>query len=713
MLRREFVRAHRRQVGENDCGPACAQMLLQRHGVAVDGALLRESAGLDQNGTSLLHLQDLLAGYGIDSDLYLLSADELAEAVCLAGPAIALVADEDRRHLVVIHAASEAGDLVVGDPSLYRPYQCTAAEFALAFTGHVLVTGCPAPVRRSPASLGASRTNLADALRIVGQVWRPVALAVALSVMVSLLALSSTVFIQSAIDRVALGAADVVGVLAGAFALVYVAAGALRYAQGRLVIWLVRRSQRELTRSFVTRLLSVPTGFLRRRRIGDLVSRIGDIEQIQALFSVVVLGAVVNGVFALAAGAYIFSISRLLFAVLLIPVALSTMCAFFLNRSIREASQEALQRDASLRAEVTNLLHGYEDLVALGKRGYGARRVEGLLERKLAAEARLGRVENLGQVVRFVIHGVSIVLLGWIGVTLVMAGKASIGEVFAVYSLAGYILAGVTFAASLQVTCQRALAAVGRYQDVMNQQVDPATVAGAIAGAGAHQNNAAAQRPGEGLSARLSYTYPLSVTPTIDDLELQVAPPDTCLLTGANGSGKSTALRALAGIDGGYDGHVTLDGTDIRAIPEQELRSRVLYLAENPLTVTGTVRENLTLGDDHQDARIWQACRMAAFDQVVTYLPGGLDHHLREGGAGLSRGESQRLGLARAILRDPEVFLFDEAFSAVDSDAFAQIWANLDHLPAARILVSHTAGRYADVDTHVGLAPKGRADDTA
>ncbi|MCQ8832773.1 ATP-binding cassette domain-containing protein [Streptomyces malaysiensis] len=161
------------------------------------------------------------------------------------------------------------------------------------------------------------------------------------------------------------------------------------------------------------------------------------------------------------------------------------------------------------------------------------------------------------------------------------------------------------------------------------------------------------------------------------------------LLRGANGSGKSTLLTLLAGAHPGYEGSITLGGAEISHIPSAELPRHVLYVPETPVLLTASLRENLTLGVPHSTADVLDACRVACFLDVVDSLPEGLDEPVRETGAGFSRGQIQRLAIARAVLHGPRIYLFDETFSGIDRNTLTRIWDALQTVEGTKIMVSH------------------------
>ncbi|MFI1203862.1 ATP-binding cassette domain-containing protein [Streptomyces sp. BHT-5-2] len=687
----KWQKFHTHQEGESDCGPACARSILRRHGILVDTAILRESIGLGEGGSSLLGLKETLAGYGVDAELLRLRVDELARAVRLAGPAIVLT-DDGFRHFVVVHEVTDRGEFVVGDPLFSRVRRVSAEELAAVFTGETLVTDTPAtrgPSLRARAKALHAPRLLWDALR---ENRRALTLILLATIVVSLLALAIGLFVQVAVDTVVQdGSMGALAALCGAFIAVALAAAGLQYGRGRLVVTLSQLLQRRLSNRYTEKLLNLSPAFFRTRRTGDLVSRLDDVQEIQGLVTTTSIGAAIDVFVVLSVGLYLLATNAVLFLFLIPPVIFNALSSYLLFPAIRESAEEALQRDATLKSEAVNLLQGHAELVSYGRRDYARRRLTSLLDRRIDSEKRLGRLENLNSVIKVVNQSVFTIVVTWVALLYVHRGGLTIGQVFSYLTMAGYFLTSMESIASLQITLQRTSAALGRYRDIALQKDDPRLALGG-------PRSPVPAGPLDLVVDALRVTHPAAPRPAVDGLSLRVPAGRRALIRGSNGSGKSTLLTAVAGLTPGYEGSITLGGAEVSDMAEPTLRRHVLYVPEAPTVLAASVRENLTLGVARPEEEIREACRTARFLQVVDAFPDGLDQPLREGGTGLSRGQLQRLSLARALLLAPRVYLFDESFSGIDRETFREIWADLAALDATKLVVAHGDVRGAEFD---------------
>ncbi|MGY0486284.1 peptidase domain-containing ABC transporter [Streptomyces sp. WG-D5] len=684
----KWQRYHTHQSGETDCGPACLRTVLMRHGSVVDAALLRESTGLGERGSNLLRLREVLRGYGVDSELLRLDTAQLRHALRIAGPAIVLLDEDGDRHFVVVHEVTDSGHFIVGDPLLPRPLRLAPEVLDDVFHGETLITD--RPTARLP--LGA-RLRASYRQDLVWQMLRAhrkqLLFILAATVVVALVALLNSLFVQIAVDRVMRdGSRRALAVLVAEFTAIALSAAGIQFLRGRAIVALSQSLQRQLSERYLRKLLRLPATYFKGRRSGDLVSRIDDVQEIQGLVTAASVRAAIDLCVVLTVGAYLLATAPTLFLVLVPPAAINVLSSVLLYPHIRNAAAEALQRDATLKSETLNSLRGHTELIGYGRSDYAFGRMRGALGRRIEAETRLGHLENINSVVKTASQTVFTVLAAWLGLSRMLSGELTVGQVFGFLTMAGYFLGAMDSVASLQVTVQRTSAALGRYRDVVLQHDDARHSLAA-------ERTRTPQEPADLTVRSLRFSHPGARRSALTGIDLDVPYGARMLLRGTNGAGKSTLLSLLAGVHDGYEGSIALGGAEVCRIAPEELPRWILYLPEHPALLTASLRENLTLGAEHSTAEILEACRVACFLDVVESLPEGLDEPVRESGAGFSRGQLQRMSIARAVLHAPRVYLFDETFSGIDRDTLARIWKALSALEGTKIMVSH--GQTEDV----------------
>lgn len=185
------------------------------------------------------------------------------------------------------------------------------------------------------------------------------------------------------------------------------------------------------------------------------------------------------------------------------------------------------------------------------------------------------------------------------------------------------------------------------------------------------------------------YRYAPEIPPIFNGLDLQVEPGEHLALVGSSGTGKTTLLRLILGLDDPESGLVSFDGRDLTGLDRSAVRRQIGAVMQSSALLPGSIRENVDLGRGLTATQVWDALDQAAVGDDVRQLPMGLNTLVVEGGAGISGGQRQRILLARALAGSPRILVLDEATSALDNVNQSAVVANLDRLRITRIVVAH------------------------
>ena len=257
--------------------------------------------------------------------------------------------------------------------------------------------------------------------------------------------------------------------------------------------------------------------------------------------------------------------------------------------------------------------------------------------------------------------GLATIAILVIGSDQVSAGTRSPGELFSFLLYAALLTRPVSGLADTYGSFQRARGTLARLASVFEKSPEP--------------GYAATERLGRTTGAiafeEVGFAYP-GRKPVITGLNLTIAPGEIVALTGANGVGKSTLIRLLLRYYDPQAGRITLDGVDIAQLQVQDLRRQFGYVPQRPLLFNGTIRDNIVFSAEQADpAALDRALDMAQASDFIARLPRGLDTVIGEDGVRLSGGQQQRIALARALYRDPPIYILDEATSMYDLEGEA------------------------------------------
>ncbi|WP_353650300.1 ABC transporter ATP-binding protein [Nakamurella sp. A5-74] len=314
-----------------------------------------------------------------------------------------------------------------------------------------------------------------------------------------------------------------------------------------------------------------------------------------------------------------------------------------------------------------------------------------------ATSLRVGRLMALTFPTVMLILNASSVAVLWFGGYRVDDGSMQVGSLMAFLNYLIQILMSVMMATFMSVMIPRAAVSGERIVEVLETESSVRPPA---------RPTPAPPRRGVVEFTGVSFHYPGADTPVLSDVTLRAEPGRTTAIIGSTGSGKSTLISLIPRLFDVSAGSVTIDGVDVRNYEPDELWGRIGMVPQKAYLFTGTVGSNLRYGNPRAtDDELWDALRIAQADDFVRALPEGLDAPIAQGGTNVSGGQRQRLAIARALVRKPVVYVFDDSFSALDVATDARLRAALvpSVAAAAVIVVAQRVSTIRDADQIIVL----------
>ena len=310
---------------------------------------------------------------------------------------------------------------------------------------------------------------------------------------------------------------------------------------------------------------------------------------------------------------------------------------------------------------------------------------------------RVGRLMSLMFPTVMLIMNVTSVGVLWFGAGRIEAGDMQIGALTAFLSYIMYILMAVMMSTMMFVMVPRAVVSSERITAVLD--TEPSVVPAA--------EPVRLPRPQGRLELRgVEFRYPGAERAVLHGVDLVAEPGQTTAVIGSTGSGKTTLVNLVPRLFDATAGSVTVDGVDVRDLAPQDLWSMVGLVPQRPYLFSGTVASNLRYGNpDATDEDLWHALEVAQARSFVAEMPGGLDAPIAQGGTNVSGGQRQRLAIARALVRRPAIYLFDDSFSALDFATDAALRAALvpETRRSAVVVVAQRVATIRDADRIVVL----------
>ncbi|WP_374007255.1 ABC transporter ATP-binding protein [Leifsonia sp. LS-T14] len=310
---------------------------------------------------------------------------------------------------------------------------------------------------------------------------------------------------------------------------------------------------------------------------------------------------------------------------------------------------------------------------------------------------KAGRLFALMFPIVMLVLNVSSVAVIWFGSFRVQDGSLQVGTLTAFLQYLMQILMGVMMSTMMAVLVPRAAVCADRIGEVL----------------GTEPSVRASDDPVTAVTARgtvefvdVGFSYPGAEHPVLTDITFSAEAGKTTAVIGSTGAGKTTLVNLIPRLFDATSGIVLVDGVDVADLDPELLWSRIGIVPQRPYLFSGTVASNLRYGNpDATDDELWHALEVAQASDFVREMPEGLDAHIAQGGTNVSGGQRQRLAIARALVRKPEIYVFDDSFSALDTATDARLRAALarDVADATMIVVAQRVSTIVDADQIIVL----------
>lgn len=480
----------------------------------------------------------------------------------------------------------------------------------------------------------------------------------------------------------------VIGALIGAYAL----KNGFASFRIRLNNTLEQRVVHDVRSQVFSALQRQSVSFFERRSTGEIMSRVtSDTEHVERIFIDGIEGLLTASLTLIGITTMLFLLNWKLAVLALVPIPVLILSATFFTRRIHGYYHEIRRHAADLNAYLQDALSGIRETMGFNRQSYE----QGRFDQRSRAYAG----GNLKAMLLWSVYSPGMIFMGslgsvlilWYGTGEVARGGLTVGELVMFLSYLALFYVPVNQIHAVNHMLQHALAASERVFDIIDAVPDVLD----------RPTMQPIQRlRGEVRFEQVGFAYRSDV-PVLREVSLAVRPGERIALVGPSGAGKSTILKLLMRFYDVTVGAVLLDGHDVRTLPLSYLRAQIGLVQQEPFLFNGTVGENIAYGDlAADDAAIEKAARAAKAHEFIAELPEGYHTWIGERGVKLSVGQKQRVSIARVLLKDPPIVVFDEATSNIDTETEVKIREALSALTRGRttFIIAHRLSTLHDVD---------------
>ncbi len=653
-----------------ECGLASLAMVANYHGHRVDLTSLRHRYPTSIKGATLAQLVTIASDFGLAPRAVRLELDELDK---LSTPAIL---HWDLNHFVVLEKVGSRHATVL-DPASGRR-RVSIRELSRHFTGVALELSPTLDFK--PVEI-RTRTRLRDLWSRLTNYGGAVSQILMLSLLLQLTVLISPLFMQLTVDEaIAQGDSSLLLILFLGFAFIFAIGGVTSALRSWVVLSLGESLSYQLAGNLVRHMLRLPLGFFERRHIGDLMSRMGSIQPIQALLTQGLVNVAIDSVLAITTVIVMGIIAPVLMLVVLGTTLLYLAVSLLLYPALRRRTEEEIMARAN---EETYLLETIRAMRAVKLHGNEPMRENGWRNRYAEVISATYRTRIFGiqlDLAESLLFGLQFLLVVYIGALAVLSQDLTIGLLLAFIAYrTNFTSSAIALVDQLQNWRLLGLH-LERLSDIVGEKREELTVA-----------------PRRGLlpapairAEALSFAYGPTEAPIFDKLDFEVPAGSFVAIVGRSGAGKTTLMRVLLGLLPPSSGRLLIDNVPLGPATIAPWRGRIGVVMQDDHLLTGTLADNIAFFDPRLDLdRVEQAARLARVHDDIMKMPMAYQSLIGDMGAALSAGQRQRIILARALYRDPDALFLDEGTANLDEENEHAIADMIATLPVTRVIIAH------------------------
>lgn len=483
-------------------------------------------------------------------------------------------------------------------------------------------------------------------------------------------------------------------VYAGIILVIYLFGLGTSYMQIRLMGGVGQRVLYRLRNQIFNKLQSLPIAFFNQNKAGDLISRINnDTDKINQFFSQSFVQFFGNIFMMVGATVFLLSLNLKLGAATLMPAVVLLFVTLGLSAWVKRKNLVSAQSLGGLSSEIQESLNNFKVIIAFNRRDYFKKRFQEVNNQNYTASVGAGVANNT-----FVpIYGLAanlgqLIVLAY-GIALISSGQFTIGLLISFLSYANNFYMPLRQLAALWASFQAAMASWDRVHEILIMENDLPVIT----------STAAVSSSGILEFKNVNFAYP-NGKEVLHHVNINLQKGKTYALVGPTGGGKTTTASLMARLYDATTGDVLLDGKDIRSYTTEERTKKIGFILQEPVLFTGSVRENILYGNEeyvsYNNEQLEAVINKAGLQRLLDRFDKGLETKLTAAGDAVSLGQKQLIAFIRAVLRNPELLILDEATANIDTVTEQLLEDILRNLPSSttKVIIAHRLNTIQNAD---------------
>ena len=674
MAKYPFIKQH----DIKDCGAACLGMIAAYYGYKTPLSTIRYKVGTDSKGSTVLGLVNAARELGFEANGFSTEEKENAIFDDIPLPAVAhVIVDKKLAHFVVIYQVSQT-KITLGDPArgiITIPIE----EFIEEWTG-VIMTFMPSASFKKTNEKRGLFTRFFGLLkyqkRLLVHVFFSSLLITALGIMASFY---SQILFDDILPTFSESSLHTFSLAIVVLVIARVVTEAFR---NKLFMYISNNMSIPMMLGFFKHVIRMPISFFGTLQVGEILSRLQDTAIIRDAISSAALSALIDVFMIVFGGIILFRQNSTMFYVTFIPIILLVIVLLCFKSAYYKMNRDLLRRNSEYSAYMVETISGSETIKAFSLEEKISFRAENKFVKLLQATFKASNIENLNVMLQNIIDSSFSIVILWIGTYFIFQQHMSIGELLAFNALLTYFLTPIKNIISLQPKIQKAMIASERLSDIIDLETEKNAVPRPI-----QTDKLTGSICFDDVTVRYRGRMPV-----FQNLNMTIEEGETIALLGESGCGKSTMAKLLMRLIEPQSGRITVGPHNAQDFDLKSYRDRVVYVSQTSFLFSGTILENLTgFNPNISMDEVVKACQKVKLDAFINELPMRYNTMVEEGGSNFSGGQRQRRALARGLLKQGDIYIFDEVTNQLDPLTEQAVQGVIDEISKEKtsIIITH------------------------
>jgi ATP-binding cassette subfamily B protein len=673
----------------SDCGAACLASICAYYNLQTSVASLRILSNTDHRGTTILGLVEAATKLGLIANGVRGTVESLSQ---IPTPAIAhLKRPNHSLHFVVLYKV-KSHSVQIMDPADGEMHQIPLFEFLNLWT-NVLVLIHPS---NQFTEGNNTQSFFSRIVTIVKPIKNLILLALTGALLYTCLGLSVSLYLKIIIDRVIpsqnwlLLRNSTLGILT--LLTMSLAIGSLK---GLILIKITKHLDSEMILTYLKQIFKLPQSFFDRMRVGEILSRITEAVKIRTFITEVLTNFIITFIIIIISLILMFTYYWKLGLVMIFIIPVYAIIFSLMNKINKKTEHELIENSSALEALLIESMDKIYSIKTTNAQEFIANKIDDRFNLLSKTLTKSGQTQLASSISTEGAARYFTLLLLWFGTTLVIGGEITAGELLSFYAITGYFTGPASSLISINRSYQNAKIASDRLFEIVD--LPTRTNDGTVA--------VRKSDFGDITLSNVAYRYG-SRSSVFTSLNLILRKGLITAIAGPSGSGKSTLAAIITKIYPINNGQVIIGGLDINSLNQFDLREEITLIPQRPVLFSGTILENISMCNQPDLDRIHEVLNALDLNELIHALPEGYHTYLGENGVQLSGGQVQLIAIARALYKDPQIYIFDEVTASMDTwleEKTLRLMTDLSKKGKTIILITHRPSTMSIADRIVLL----------